>query len=103
VLAGCPSESPPAAEELIARAIGVSADFSAVSKLERVAQGEQIILHRPDTGYRRLTSDPPLAAVAAGDGAEPLMPEEAEPGFIPFALGADCYCILRAMLGSLAR
>jgi hypothetical protein len=99
VLAGCASESPPPEGMMIDCAIGAGADFSAACTLEEVAQGRQIILHHPDGGFRRLAYDPASAVLAAGDGAEPLVPQEAEPGVIAFALGADRYRIPRALLG----
>lgn len=89
------SESaPPPAGDGIECAIGAGAEFAEVCKLERVAGTQQIILHHPDGGFRRLIVDPATGTLAAADGAEPLVLEPAQ-GVIQFALAGDRYRISR--------
>jgi hypothetical protein len=96
LLAACGSESPPPPGDEVDCAIGAGADFSPVCTLERAAS--HIVLHHPDGGFRRLTRDPDNGALAAGDGAEPLVPETGEQGMVQFAIGADRYRIPLALL-----
>ena len=98
LLAACGSESPPPPGDEVDCAIGAGADFSPVCTLETVAGGEQIILHHPDGGFRRLTRDPATAALAPLDGAEPLVAEPSGEGVMQFAVGEDRYRIPLAML-----
>jgi hypothetical protein len=98
LLAACGSESPPPPGDEIDCAIGAGADFSPVCTLETVAGGEQIILHHPDGGFRRLARDPASATLAPLDGAEPLVPEKSGEGVMQFAVAADRYRIPLAML-----
>lgn len=98
VLAACGSESPPPPGDEVDCAIGAGADFSPVCTLETVAGGEQIILHHPDGGFRRLRFYPDSDTLATFDGAEPVLPERAEGGAVQFAVGEDRYRIPQAML-----
>ena len=75
-------------------AIGAGADFSAVCTLERVSGSDQIILHHPDGGFRRLRYDPASGMLAALDGADAVVPETGE-GVLQFAVGADRYRLPR--------
>lgn len=98
LLAGCGAESPPPPGDDIACAIGAGAEFSPVCTLELVAGSEAVVLHHPDGGFRRLRFDPATGLLAPGDGAEPLLIEQAEGDTLQFAIGADRYRIPRALL-----
>ncbi|WP_017664659.1 hypothetical protein [Porphyrobacter sp. AAP82] len=78
----------------IACAIGTAADFAAVCTLERVAGGQQIVIHHPDGGFRRLSLDPATGTLAALDGAEPVVIEQGQ-GVLQVAVGPDRYRIPR--------
>ena len=91
LLAGCGAESPPPPGVEVDCAIGAGAALSAVCKLERA--GDEIILHHPDGGFRRLSRDPSTGALAARDGAEPLVTEAGDQGVARFSIGADQYRI----------
>jgi hypothetical protein len=93
-MAGCGAESPPPAGDTIACAIGADADFAETCTLERVAGTQEVILHHPDGGFRRISFDPASGAVAPLDGAEPLVMEEGQ-GVVQFAIGPDRYRISR--------
>lgn len=102
VLAACGApESPPPPGDDIECAIGTGAAFASVCKMERVAGTQQIIIHHPDGGFRRVTFDPATGALAPLDGADPLMLEQGE-GVIQFALGTDRYRIPRGAQTPLA-
>jgi hypothetical protein len=60
--------------------------------------GNDVILHHPDGGFRRLTRDPATGALAPRDGAEVLVPEQGAAGAEAFAIGADRYLIPRTLL-----
>ena len=93
--AGCgDAESPPSPGDDIECAIGTGAEFASVCKLERVAGTQQLIIHHPDGGFRRVTFDVATGALAPLDGADPLVPEQGE-GVIQFAIGSDRYRIPR--------
>lgn len=98
VLAACGSESPPPPGHAIDCAIGAGVDFSPVCTLERVAGTSQIVLHRPDGGFRRLGRDPASGALAPLDGADPLVSEAGDGEALQFAVGQDRYRIPRALL-----
>jgi hypothetical protein len=98
LLAGCGSESPPPPGDGIDCAVGAGADFSPVCTLERVAGTDEIILHHPDGGFRRLIRDPATGTLDAGDGADPLVPTTGAAGTLEFALGADRYRIPQTLL-----
>lgn len=97
VLAGCgAAESvPPPGDEVVC-AIGAGEALSPVCTLERV--GNDVILHHPGGGFRRLTRDPATRALAPRDGAEVLVPEQGGAGVEAFAIGADRYLIPRTLL-----
>ena len=95
LLAGCGSpESPPSPGDDIECAIGEGAEFASVCKLERVAGTNEIILHHPDGGFRRITFDPATDTLAPLDGADPLVLEKGE-GVIQFSIGSDRYRLTR--------
>ena len=91
-LAGCSAaDSPPPPGDTVECAIGAGADFAPVCVLERA--GEDIVLHHPDGGFRRLSRDPATGALAPRDGADVLKPELDDADTLSFALGADRYRI----------
>lgn len=95
LLAACGApESPPPSGTDIECAIGTGAAFAPVCKLERIAGTQQIIIHHPDGGFRRVTFDPATGALSPLDGADPLVLEKGE-GVIQFAIGSDRYRIPR--------
>ncbi|MCZ8369348.1 MAG: hypothetical protein O9293_05170 [Porphyrobacter sp.] len=94
LLAGCGGTSPPPEGETIECAIGEGAAFASACTLERVAWTQEIILHHPDGGFRRLAFDPASGALAPLDGADPVIIEPGE-GPLQFAIGADRYRIPR--------
>lgn len=96
-LAGCgAAESVPPPGDEVACAIGAGAALSPVCTLERV--GNDVILHHPGGGFRRLTRDPATRALTPRDGAEVLVPEQGGAGVEAFAIGADRYLIPRTLL-----
>lgn len=100
LLAGCGgAESPPPPGDDTECAIGTGAAFASVCKLERVAGAQQIIIHHPDGGFRRLTFDPSTGTLAPLDGAEPVVLEQGQ-GVIQFAIGSDRYRIPREPLAT---
>jgi hypothetical protein len=98
LLAACGSESPPPPGDEIDCAIGTGADFSAVCTLEQVTGTQDIVLHHPDGGFRRLTRDPATGTLAPLDGAEPMVSETGSDSALQFAIGADRYRIPLALL-----
>ena len=99
LLAACNgAESPPPPGDAIDCAIGTGAEFSPVCTLEQVAGAQQIVLHHPDGGFRRLTRDPSTGALAPLDGAEPLVSAADAPKALQFAIGQDRYRIPRLLL-----
>lgn len=98
LLAACGSESPPPPGAAIACAIGAGAQFSDACTLEQVAGTQQIVLHHPDGGFRRLARDQAAGTFAPLDGAEPLVPQSGDEGAVQFAIGADRYRIPSALL-----
>jgi hypothetical protein len=97
LLAGCGQpESPPPPGDEVECAIGTGAELSPVCTLERV--GDEVILHHPDGGFRRLVRDPATGTLAPRDGAEVLVPEQGGDSAEAFAIGADRYRIPRKLL-----
>lgn len=95
LLAGCGgAQSPPPPGDDIECAIGTGAEFASVCKLERVAGTQQIVIHHPDGGFRRLTFDATMGALAPFDGAD-LLEIEQEQGVLQFRVGTDRYRIAR--------
>jgi hypothetical protein len=97
-LAGCAAESPPPPGDKIDCAIGAGADFAPLCTLERVPGSDEIVLHHPDGGFRRLIRDPASGALAPGDGAEPLVRAPQTGAIAAFAIGADRYRVPLALL-----
>jgi len=100
-LAACGAQSPVPPGEAVECAIGAGADFSSVCTLELA--GEEIILHHPDGGFRRLARDSGTDQLAPRDGAEPLVIEAGGEGAVQFAIGEDRYRISRALLAPVRR
>ncbi len=98
LLVACGSESPPPPGEAIECAIGAGAEFSPACTLEKVSGTDQIVLHHPDGGFRRLARNPASGALAALDGAEALVADSTGAGAATFAIGADRYRIPQALL-----
>ncbi len=97
LFAGCDAAvSPPPPGEAVECAIGAGAGLSPVCTLERV--GNDVILHHPDGGFRRLIRDPATGALTPRDGAEALVPEQGEVAAEAFAIGADRYRVPRKLL-----
>ena len=97
LLAGCgQAESPPPPGDEVECAIGAGAALSPVCTLERVV--DEVILHHPDGGFRRLIRDPATGTFAPRDGAEALVPEQGGDSAEAFAIGADRYRIPRSLL-----
>lgn len=94
LLAACSAASPAPAGESVECAIGEGADFAEDCTLERVAGGQEIVIHHPDGGFRRLRFDAASGTLAPLDGAEPLVFEEGQ-GVLQFAIGPDRYRISR--------
>ena len=88
LLAACGSESPPPPGDDIECAIGAGTEFASVCKLERIAGTQEIVIHHPDGGFRRLTFDPSTGALAPRDGADPLVLEQGQ-GVLQFRVGTD--------------
>lgn len=99
MLAGCGAQSPPPDGELMACAIGSGAEFADVCRLERVAGSQEVILHHPDGGFRRLNFDPATGTLAPLDGAEPLVIEDGG-GTLQLAIGPDRYRVPRELVAS---
>ena len=103
LLAACmDAQSSPPGDEVYC-AMGAGADFAPVCTLERVAGGAQFVLHHPDGGFRRLTSDPVTGALAPFDGADPLLSVVDDGQALQFAIGQNRYRIARALLEPSAR
>ncbi|WP_066533071.1 hypothetical protein [Erythrobacter sp. CCH5-A1] len=94
LLAGCGGTSPEPPGDEIECAIGAGAQFAFVCTIERVAGAQEIILHHPDGGFRRMTFDPSSGALAPLDGSDPVVLEPAL-GVVQFAVGQDRYRISR--------
>ncbi len=92
------SESPLPPGDEIDCAIGAGAAFLPVCTLERVAGTQDIVVHHPDGGFRRLTRDPATGVLAPLDGAEPLVSTADDAQALQFAIGQDRYRIPRALL-----
>ena len=104
-VAACGAESTPAAllpgepssaedaGSTIDCAIGAVVDLSPVCTLELVAGTDEIIIHHPDGGFRRLRRDPATGALTPLDGADPLVPQASGSVAVQFAVGPDRYSI----------
>ena len=70
----CAAESAPTPGDAIECALGQGAEFEAVCTMERASEdgAQQIILHHPDGGFRRLIVLPDGKGVAPADGAGAL-------------------------------
>lgn len=101
--AACSEASPPPPGEKVACVIGGAGDFSHACTLERVAGGDEFVIHHPDGGFRRFSRDPASGALSAGDGAEALVREEGAAGTLAFAVGADRYRVPAELLAAPAR
>jgi hypothetical protein len=91
LLAACGSGAGPSAPppgERIACAIGEGAAFVPGCTAER--QGDALVLHHPDGGFRRLTIVTDGRGVITADGAEPARVTVAGDG-IEVAVGPDRY------------
>lgn len=92
-LAACGGEvSPPPPGEMVECAIGAGVDMAAVCTLER-AEGDEIVIHHPDGGFRRFLRDSAGGTLAPLDGAESLVMTEGEGAALAFAVGEDRYRI----------
>lgn len=71
---GCAAESAQPPGDAIGCALGQGAEFEAVCTMERASEdgAQQIILHHPDGGFRRLIVLPDGKGVAPADGAGAL-------------------------------
>jgi len=92
-LTACGAQSPPPPGDIVDCAIGAGAELSPVCTLELVAGTQEIVIHHPDGGFRRLSRDLATGSLAPLDGAEPLVPEPVESGALQFVIGADRYSI----------
>jgi hypothetical protein len=99
LLAACGAKSPAPAGERVECAIGQGADFAADCTLERVEGSQEIVIHNPDGGFRRLRFDAATGSLTPLDGAEPLVLEQVQ-GMLQFAVGADRYRIERESAAS---
>ncbi|MDP5104294.1 MAG: hypothetical protein NWP98_10250 [Erythrobacter sp.] len=98
-LTACGAESsPPPAGATVDCAIGVGAQLAAVCTLEQVAGTQDIVIHHPDGGFRRLIRDAATGALAPLDGAEPLVASAPDGEMLQFAVGEDRYAVPVAML-----
>jgi hypothetical protein len=93
-LAACGGEvSPSPPGDSVECAIGAGVAMSAVCTLERVTEGDEIVIHHPDGGFRRFVRHAANGALAPLDGAEPLVMTKGEGGALQFAVGEDRYAI----------
>ncbi|WP_143704515.1 hypothetical protein [Porphyrobacter sp. TH134] len=97
LLAGCSGAGdsgdipPPPPGREVDCAIGAGAALSPVCSLEQA--GNDVIIHHPDGGFRRLARDPATGTLTPRDGADPLVSEGGGEGAVAFAIGADRYSI----------
>lgn len=109
LLAGCGPEAAMPSGDLIACAIGGEPQLSKVCTLERVsaerlageevAGGEELILHHPGGGFRRVVFDPAAGTIAVSDGVdEAVLDNPGADGALGFAIGADHYVIPAGLL-----
>ncbi len=95
-LAACGAETPPAPPapgDFVDCAIGAGAELRPVCTLETVAGTNEIVIHHPDGGFRRLLRDAETGALAPLDGADPLVAEASGSVAVQFSVGADRYSI----------
>jgi hypothetical protein len=98
-VAGCGAEgAPPPPGDTVDCAIGAGAELSPVCTLELVAGTQEIVIHHPDGGFRRLLRDAETGALSPMDGAEPLVPEDGSA--LAFSVGADRYSIPPELLAA---
>ena len=96
VLSACkpePDQQPGAAMgEMIACAVGGSAEFSESCAVERVASNERLLLtvHHPDGGFRRFQVMKDGSGVATADGADQAV-SKLSGKVLEVAIGADRY------------
>lgn len=83
--------SPPPPGDTVDCAIVAGADLSPVCTLEQIAGAGEIVIHHPDGGFRRFVRNAETGALAALDGAEPLVMEQGSA--LQFSVGADRYSI----------
>jgi hypothetical protein len=83
--------SPPPPGDTVDCAIGAGAELSPVCTLEQVAGTNEIVIHHPDGGFKRLIRDTATGDLAPLDGADPLVIEQGSG--VQFAVGADRYSI----------
>lgn len=88
-------QPPPPGQEVDC-ALGAGAALSPVCSLELA--GNDVVLHHPDGGFRRLARDAATGALILRDGAEVLVPEQGDQDTLGFAIGADRYRIARRLL-----
>lgn len=92
-LAGCGGSetSPPPPGDLVDCAMGAGTQLTPVCTLEVVAGSDEIVIHHPDGGFRRLTRDPATGGLLPLDGADPLVIVQGNA--LQFAIGPDRYSI----------
>lgn len=95
LLAGCGSVSEDLPGEMVDCAIGAGADFSAVCSVERTeTQGSgTLLVHHPGGGFRRFAYDAANNSIETADGADPVLMEPSEGGYLMFSVGGDQYRI----------
>ncbi len=88
-------------------AIGAGADYSTVCTIERVSdeEGDVLLLHHPDGGFRRLTYKVQTGELSTVDGADLLEDRSLEPGKArEFAIGEDRYLVpIELLVGETSR
>ena len=92
------AESPPPPGDTVDCAIGAGAGLSPVCTLETVPGREEIVIHHPDGGFRRITRDRSTGMLASLDGAEPLVMQQSDSDALKFAVGADIYRLPLSLL-----
>lgn len=82
-------------------ALGGADVFRLDCTMERIAgaEGETLVLGRPDAGYRRFRVMTDGRGVVAADGAEPARVTIVEDGVIEVAVGTDRYRLPATMRG----
>ncbi len=83
--------SPPPPGDTVDCAIGAGAQLSPVCTLEVVAGTNELVIHHPDGGFRRLLRDAETGELAPRDGADPLVIVQGSG--LQFAVGEDRYSI----------
>lgn len=109
LLAACGPEAAMPSGDLIDCAIGGEPQLSQVCTLERVSGerlagkevtgGEELILHHPGGGFRRVVFDPAAGTIAVSDGVDEAVFDDAgADGALVFAIAADRYVIPAGLL-----